>query len=153
MDSVESDASNAGAGAGGQGTSRDGVESGGAPNVGAGGGSAAGGPTRPPVGDPAKGQKLVILDNCYRCHGDTLSGRSFYPNITPDIETGIGGWTDKQIADAVRGAIGPNGEIFCATMPLYSGFNAQQVADLIAFLRIVPAVKNQIVSVCPGHNP
>ena len=105
------------------------------------------------VGDPAKGHQILVLDNCYRCHGDNLAGRSFYPNITPDIETGIGGWTDKQISTAVRGAIGPDGELFCAVMPLYSGFKPQDVADLIAFLRLVPAVKNSILAVCPGHNP
>ena len=116
-------------------------------------GGGAGGPSALQPGDPAKGHKLVILDNCYRCHGDNLAGRSFYRNITPEIETGIGAWTDKQIATAVLGAVGPNGEIFCATMPLYSGFKAQEVADLIAYLRLVPAVKNQIVPVCPGHDP
>lgn len=119
------------------------------------GGGGGGGGGVPPliVGDPAKGHQILVLDNCYRCHGDNLAGRSFYPNITPDIETGIGGWTDKQISTAVRGAIGPDGELFCAVMPLYSGFKPQEVADLIAFLRIVPAVKNSIVAVCPGHNP
>lgn len=105
------------------------------------------------VGDPAKGHQLLILDNCSRCHGDNLAGRSFYPNITPDLETGIGAWTDKQISTAIRGAIGPDGELFCSVMPLYSGFKAQEVADLTAYLRIVPAVKNSIVAVCPGHNP
>jgi hypothetical protein len=112
-----------------------------------------GGARQPVIGDPAKGHQILILDNCYRCHGDNLAGRSFYPNITPDIETGIGGWTDKQISTAIRGAIGPDGELFCAVMPLYSGFKPQQIADLIAFLRIVPAVNNPIVAVCPGHNP
>lgn len=127
----------------------------GASFVGAGGA----GPERtdgpPPLlpGDPTKGHKLVILDNCYRCHGDNLAGRGFYRNITPDLETGIGAWTDKQIATAVRGAVGPNGEIFCAAMPLYSGLKDQEVADLIAYLRLIPAVKNLIVPVCPGHNP
>jgi hypothetical protein len=111
------------------------------------------GARQPVIGDPAKGHQILILDNCYRCHGDNLAGRSFYPNITPDIVTGIGGWTDKQISTAIRGAIGPDGELFCSVMPLYSGFKPQQIADLIAFLRIVPAVNNSIVAVCPGHNP
>lgn len=132
-----------------------GMVSGGA--AGAGGSATPGGEgegeVRALIGDPAKGHKILVLDNCYRCHGDNLAGRGFYPNITPDMETGIGGWTDQQISTAVRGAIGPDGELFCAVMPLYSGFKPQEVADLIAFLRIVPAVKNAIVAVCPGHNP
>ena len=155
-----------GAGAGGRtdaagAPSNGGVSSGGGQNAGGTGGNAgsssAGGGAggTPPLtpGDPVKGHQLVILDNCTRCHGDNLAGRSFYRNITPDIETGIGAWTDKQIATAVRGAVGPTGELFCATMPLYSGLKDQEVADLIAYLRLVPAVKNLIVPVCPGHNP
>jgi hypothetical protein len=126
---------------------------GGAAGAGGSGDSGVGGVPPLIVGDPAKGHQILVLDNCYRCHGDNLAGRSFYPNITPDIETGIGAWTDKQISTAIRGAIGPDGELFCAVMPLYSGFKPQEIADLIAFLRIVPAVKNSIVAVCPGHNP
>lgn len=120
---------------------------------GSGGGSGSGGSGALPVGDAAHGHQLVVLSNCYRCHGDNLAGRSFYRNITPDIETGIGSWTDKQIADAVRGAIGPTGELFCASMPLYSGFKDHDIADVIAYLRLIPAVTNNITSVCPGHNP
>ncbi len=114
-------------------------------------GGGTGGPL--PVGEAAHGHQLLALSNCYRCHGDNLAGRSFYRNITPDRETGIGSWTDKQIADAVRGAIGPTGELFCASMPLYSGFKDQDIADVIAYLRLIPAVTNKITSVCPGHNP
>jgi hypothetical protein len=105
-----------------------------------------------PVGDPVKGHLLVIADRCGSCHAEDLGGRGFYRNITPDVETGIGSWTDRQIANAIRGGGGP-GTQFCSLMPLYSGLKDQQVADMVAYLRSVPAVTNKIVSMCPGHYP
>lgn len=105
-----------------------------------------------PVGDPAKGHLLVIADRCGSCHAENLAGRGFYRNITPDVETGIGSWTDRQIANAIRGGGGP-GTQFCSVMPLYSGLKDRQVADMVAYLRSVPAISNEIVSICPGHYP
>jgi mono/diheme cytochrome c family protein len=105
-----------------------------------------------PIGDPAKGYLLVIADKCGSCHGENLGGRGFYRNITPDVETGIGSWTDRQIANAIRGGGGP-GTQFCSLMPLYSGLKDRQIADMVAYLRSVPAISNQIVSMCPGHYP
>lgn len=105
-----------------------------------------------PVGDPARGYLLVIADRCYSCHAENLGGRGFYRNITPDVETGIGSWTDRQIANAIRGGGGP-GTQFCSVMPLYSGLKDRQVADMVAYLRSIPAISNQIVTMCPGHYP
>jgi cytochrome c553 len=105
-----------------------------------------------PVGNPARGHLLVIADKCGSCHAQDLGGRGFYRNITPDLETGIGSWTDRQIANAIRGGGGP-GTQFCSVMPLYSGLKDQQVADMVAYLRSVAAISNKIVSICPGHYP
>lgn len=105
-----------------------------------------------PVGDAARGYLLVIADKCGSCHAQDLAGRGFYRNITPDVETGIGSWTDRQIANAIRGGGGP-GTQFCSVMPLYSGLKDQQVADMVAYLRSVAAISNKIVSMCPGHYP
>jgi hypothetical protein len=105
-----------------------------------------------PVGDPAKGHLLVIADKCGSCHAENLGGRGFYRNITPDVETGIGSWTDRQIANAIRGGGGP-GTQFCSVMPLYSGLKDRQIADMVAYLRSIPAIRNEIVSMCPGHYP
>ena len=105
-----------------------------------------------PVGDPAKGHLLVIADKCAGCHAEDLGGRGFYRNITPDFETGIGSWTDRQIANAIRGGGGP-GTQFCSVMPLYSGLKDRQIADMVAYLRTVPAISNEITAMCPGHYP
>ena len=38
-----------------------------------------------------------------------LPGHIVAPNLTPDVETGIGGLTDDQVARAIREGIGPDG--------------------------------------------
>ena len=44
--------------------------------------------------------------------GDKLPGVVYPPNITPDIETGIGAWSDQQIGDAIRAGIGRHADRF-----------------------------------------
>jgi cytochrome c553 len=119
-------------------------------------GSGSGGeqPAEPLLpGDKARGYKLVVLNNCYRCHGSDLSGRAFYRNITPDLTTGVGAWTDEQLAMAIVAGVNPEGELLCATMPVYSGLTDQGLADMIAFLRSIPPRLNEVSEVCPGHDP
>jgi hypothetical protein len=114
-------------------------------------GSAGAPPLQP--GDPSRGFKLVVQNNCYRCHGSDLAGSGYYRNITPDEATGIGTWSDEEIARAIRGAVNPKGELLCAAMPLYSGLSQQGLADMVAFLRSIPPKYNPISVVCPGHDP
>ena len=50
-------------------------------------------------------------------------GVSYASNITPDLETGIGKWTDQQIILAIREGKRPDGTIIGPPMPvpLYRG--------------------------------
>lgn len=68
------------------------------------------------------------------------------PNITPDLETGIGRWTDAQIARAIREGIRPDGSVIGPPMPieLYRGIGDRDLRALVAYLRQVPAVRNQV---------
>jgi mono/diheme cytochrome c family protein len=69
-------------------------------------------------------------------------GTVFSTNITPDAKTGIGGWTDAQIIDAIRSGRRPNGERLIPVHP-YTVFNGMAEADLkamVAYLRSLPAV-------------
>ena len=118
-------------------------------------GGTGGQPSAAPLlpGDEARGYKLVVINNCHRCHGSDLAGRTFYRNITPDLETGVGTWTDEQLALAIVAGVNPKGELLCAAMPVYSGFTAQGLVDVIAFLRSIPPKYNEISLVCPGHDP
>jgi mono/diheme cytochrome c family protein len=61
-------------------------------------------------------------------------------NITPDRETGIGGWTDEQIITAIRSGRRPNGERLLPVHPFtsFNGMAEEDLKALVAFLRTVP---------------
>jgi mono/diheme cytochrome c family protein len=71
---------------------------------------------------------------------------AYSPNITPDPETGIGTWTDKQIAAAIRDGRRPDGTIIGPPMPfgMYRNISDRDVAAIIAYLRAMPAVRNKV---------
>ena len=72
--------------------------------------------------------------------------RAVVPNITPDPDTGIGHWTDAQIATAIRGGPRPNGTFIGPPMPiaLYRGISDHDLAAIIAYLRAVPPIHNAV---------
>jgi mono/diheme cytochrome c family protein len=67
-------------------------------------------------------------------------------NITPDKETGIGAWTDAQIAKAIREGIRPDGSLIGPPMPieLYRGISDSDLAAIVAYLRTVKPVANKV---------
>jgi mono/diheme cytochrome c family protein len=70
-------------------------------------------------------------------------GTVYATNITPDRETGIGGWTDEQIVTAIRAGRRPNGERLLPVhpYPVFNGMAAEDLRALVAYLRTVPAVR------------
>ena len=69
-------------------------------------------------------------------------GTVYSTNITPDRQTGIGGWTDEQIITATRLGRRPNGERLIPVHP-FTVFNGMAEADLkavVAYLRTLPSV-------------
>ncbi len=74
---------------------------------------------------------------------DGAFGTVYSSNITPDRETGIGGWTDEQIITATRLGRRPNGERLIPVHPytVFNGMSADDLKALVAFLRSVPPVK------------
>ena len=68
------------------------------------------------------------------------------PNITPDPETGIGGWTDDQIVAAIREGRRPDGSIIGPPMPieLYSDISDRDLRAIVAYLRQANPVRNQV---------
>lgn len=113
----------------------------------------------------ARGKYLVELLGCGACHTDgaligeprpdrllagsrvgvaytnplefKYPGVVFPPNITPDEETGIGRWTNQQIAEAVRSGIGRHGSTPITVMPWqsYASLNNADVNAIVAYLR------------------
>ena len=70
-------------------------------------------------------------------------GTVYASNITPDRETGIGGWTDEQIITAIRLGRRSNGERLVPVHPytVFNGMRADDLKALVAFLRTLTAVK------------
>lgn len=125
---------------------------------------------RPAAADPAlleRGRYLVeIVAFCGACHAtrgpqgqliagmDLAGGRIFEergfravaPNITQDPDTGIGRWTDAQIAEAIRNGRRPDGSLIGPSMPVesYRGISDRDLAAMVAYLRTVPAVRHAV---------
>lgn len=68
------------------------------------------------------------------------------PNITPDVVTGAGGWSDDQLARAIREGIGHDGRTLFPLMP-YQNFRAlsdEDLASIVVYIRSLPAVRNSL---------
>ena len=59
-------------------------------------------------------------------------------------ETGIGTWTDEQIATVLRAGLRPDGRRLSMVMPNYSGMTDADMQVLIAYLRTVPPVRSAV---------
>jgi len=68
------------------------------------------------------------------------------PNITPDMETGIGKWTDAQLGKAIREGIRPDKSLIGPPMPMafYRHISDSDLAAIVAYLRAQPPVKNVV---------
>lgn len=104
----------------------------------------------------AKGQYIFSVAGGCACHSDPkgtqhAGGRAFpipfgtvySTNLTADKETGLGAWTDRQIADATVKGIRRDGSRLIPVMPfgLYSGMAQEDLQTLIAFLRTLKPVR------------
>lgn len=104
-----------------------------------------------------KGQYIFALAGGCACHSEpkkehNAGGRAFpiplgtvySTNITQDKETGLGGWTDQQIFDAIVKGYRRDGNWSLPVMPYekYSGMAQEDIKALIAYLRTLkPARK------------
>jgi mono/diheme cytochrome c family protein len=70
----------------------------------------------------------------------------YTPNITPDPETGIGGWSDEELIRAIREGVRPDGTIIRPPMPMhfYRVMSDGDVRAIVAYLRSVPPVRNEV---------
>jgi mono/diheme cytochrome c family protein len=120
------------------------------------------------VADRANGGVLFHAGSCLWCHkpgpgtphADVRlpSGGApfktpvgtFYPqNLTPDVETGIGGWTDLDFVNAMVRGISPSGQHYFPAFP-YPSFRSmrlEDVLDLRAYLMSLPPLRS------PGRAP
>lgn len=69
--------------------------------------------------------------------GSGFPGKIVAPNISPDPETGIGRWTDGEVARAIREGVSRDGRPLFPLMnyPSYRDFSDDDVLAIVAFLR------------------
>lgn len=111
------------------------------------------------TGDAARGEQIFWAAGCASCHmgaeaeGDAqlvLSGGQRFtsdfgtfiaPNISQDPEHGIGNWSVLDLANAITRGVSPEGEHYYPSLPYasYAKMQLQDVADLHAFLKTLPA--------------
>jgi cytochrome c553 len=74
-----------------------------------------------------------------------LPGRVVAPNLTPDLETGAGTWTDDQLVRAIREGIGHDGRALFPMMPYqhFRSLSDEDVASIVVYLRALPPVRRQ----------
>jgi mono/diheme cytochrome c family protein len=67
-------------------------------------------------------------------------------NITPDPETGLGNWTDDEIARAIREGVSRDGTALFPVMPYldFASMDDEDVASVVVYLRSIPAVRNVV---------
>ena len=78
--------------------------------------------------------------------GTGLPGRVVAANLTPDPETGLGNWTDDEIARAIREGIGRDGQALFPMMPYphFRNLSDEDLASVVVFLRSLPPVPNPL---------
>jgi mono/diheme cytochrome c family protein len=117
-----------------------------------------------------RGEYLVTtIGGCGNCHtprqGGTIEGKVIpgtelsgglqldedvghlsIPNITPDIKTGIGEWTDKQIVEALRNGRHPDGKIIGPPMPIpmYRDLSDDDAIAIATYLRARKPVDHEV---------
>jgi mono/diheme cytochrome c family protein len=85
--------------------------------------------------------------------GNDRPGVVYPPNITPDVRTGIGGWSDEQIAIALRAGQGRHLSRRIAVMPWqgYAKMTSEDVDAIVAYLRSIKPVEHEVPDeVLPG---
>jgi len=77
---------------------------------------------------------------------DLPFGKFYTRNLTPDTATGIGRYSDEEIARVIRYGVHSNGEMVLPFMPFQQMTDADLTA-VVSFLRSIPAVYNKV----PDH--
>ena len=131
-------------------------------------------PTSGGVNFPSTGNQYVDARRCPACHqgpnpqqtgfmsgaltpvqGQWPMGVTLYgPNLTPDMTTGIGAWTDEQITNAILNGIDNQGERLCPEMGHFPSMGQDEVTSIIGYLHSLKPVVHQVqTSSCPPLKP
>lgn len=104
-----------------------------------------------------RGRLLYTVASCALCHhpeGDgglkiswKVFGTLWTRNITPDRETGIGAWSNREIARAIRSGVTPDGRMLHWQGMIWdhaSNWDEEDLRAIIAYLRTLPPISKQI---------
>jgi hypothetical protein len=83
-------------------------------------------------------------------------GTSFGRNLTPDVTTGIGSWTEEMFIQTIRdGKHQGVGRPLLPPMPwqMYRQMTDDDLKAVFAFLRSLPPVQNAVPEPVPPANP
>ncbi|HTW52106.1 MAG TPA: cytochrome c [Stellaceae bacterium] len=109
------------------------------------------------------GAYLAAAAGCDNCHTDSKNGGAPYaggrvlagefgaipaPNITPDIATGIGGWSDADFIRAMRWGIAPDGTHYVPAFPFpyFARLSDDDLADLKVYLDSLKPVSHLVAA-------
>jgi mono/diheme cytochrome c family protein len=106
-----------------------------------------------------RGRYLAVLGDCVSCHTapggapfaggaalETPFGALIGPNITPDVATGVGTWSEEDFQRAMHEGIGRGGVRLYPAMPFpaYTKVTRDDVSAIWAYLRTVEPVRNEV---------
>jgi mono/diheme cytochrome c family protein len=107
-----------------------------------------------------RGKYLADIGDCGACHTlpgagvmlaggrpiETPFGTLLGPNITPDLETGIGAWTDDEFINSLTKGTGRNGARLYPAMPYtyMTKITREDALAIRAYLNTIPAVHNPV---------
>ncbi len=104
----------------------------------------------------ARGAYLARAGDCAACHTarggvayaggraiDTPFGRLTAPNITPDLDTGIGAWSADDFWNALHNGVGRDGRLLYPAFPYpnYTKVTRDDADALYAYLRSLPPAR------------
>jgi mono/diheme cytochrome c family protein len=108
------------------------------------------------------GRNLFYAGSCGTCHakpgqseetrlGGGLAltsafGTFYMPNISPDPQDGIGGWTTVQFTDAMRAGVSAHGANEYPAFPFtsFQRMEANDLRDLFGYIKTLPAVPGKV---------
>jgi mono/diheme cytochrome c family protein len=108
-----------------------------------------------------RGKYLTTMGDCVACHSaeggkpfaggrtiETPFGNLISPNITPDVATGIGAWTDDEFVRAMQHGINRAGQHLYPAFPYvyYTHVDRSDILAIRAWLSTLPPVNNKVVS-------
>ncbi len=95
------------------------------------------------LADPELPDRLLAGGNVI----DTIEPkmRVWVPNITSDPDTGVGRWSDDQLARAIRDGVDDGGNFLSPLMPFdaFRHMSDEDVKAVVAYLRSVPKIRQE----------